>query len=261
MTQIIFSRAGQSLDCQLVARSNGIRWQEARSALHKLMEDPEQTELVFEITQAMAGKQPRRLLRRIRATPAGERLLREQPIFDDKTADLDQLATLPEGSFGHEFARWMRHHGFTPGLMERESTASDPDLAYLGKRLMQVHDFWHVLTGYNRDPIGELGVLAFSFAQSGSYGIGFILAMVVWQSSRERWRTERRLWSPVIPYIWRGFRVGRRAQRLPPLILEELFPLPLASVRALLQIQPLRRSFTPEALAPIAAPSAGLACS
>jgi ubiquinone biosynthesis protein COQ4 len=221
------------------------------------MEDPEQTELVFEITQAMAGKQPRRLLRRIRATTAGERLLREQPIFDDTTVDLDQLATLPEGSFGHEFTRWMRHNGVTPGLMERESTASDPDLAYLGKRLTQVHDFWHVLSGYNRDPIGELGVLAFTFAQSGSYGIGLIVGMVVWRSMREHWRTERRPWSPLIPYVWRGYHVGRRAQFLPPLILEELFPLPLESVRALLQIQPLRRSFTPEALPPIAAPSVG----
>jgi len=240
-----------------VARWNGIRLKEARIALQKLMENPEQTERVFEITQAMGGKQPLRLLRRIRRTPAGEWLLREQPIFNDSTIDLDQLATLPEGSFGHEFTRWMRHHGFTPGLMERESTASDPDLAYLGKRLMQVHDFWHVLTGYNRDPIGELGVLAFSFAQSGSYGIGFILATVVWRSMREHWRTERRPWSPLVPYVWRGYRVGRRAQFLPPLILEELFPLPLESVRALLQIQPLRRSFTPEALPPIAAPSAG----
>ena len=203
------------------------------------------------------GKQPLRLLRRIRRTPAGERLPREQPIFNDSTVDLDPLATLPEGSCGHEFTPWMRHHGFTPGLMERESTASDPDLADLGKRLMQVHDFWHVLTGYDRDPISELGVLAFSFAQSGSYGIRFILAMVVWRSIREHWRTRRRPWSPLVPYVWRGYRVGRRAQFLPPLILEELFPLPLESVRALLQIQPLRRSFTPEALPPIAAPSAG----
>ena len=43
---------------------NGIRLKEARTALQKLMENPEQTERVFEITQAMGGKQPLRLLRR-----------------------------------------------------------------------------------------------------------------------------------------------------------------------------------------------------
>ena len=196
-----------------MARWNGIRLKEARSALQKLMENPEQTERVFEITQAMGGKQPLRLLRRIRRTPAGERLPREQPIFNDSTVDLDPLATLPEGSCGHEFTPWMRHHGFTPGLMERESTASDPDLADLGKRLMQVHDFWHVLTGYDRDPISELGVLAFPFAQSGSYGIRFILAMVVWRSIREHWRTRRRPWSPLVPYCRSSPCAGRSPPR------------------------------------------------
>jgi hypothetical protein len=37
----------------------------ARSAMQRLTEDPEQTEIVFEITEAPAGRQPKRLLRRI----------------------------------------------------------------------------------------------------------------------------------------------------------------------------------------------------
>jgi hypothetical protein len=38
-------------------------------------------------------------------------------------------------------------------------------------------------------------------------------------------------------------------------MLEELFPLPLESARALLGIEPLARAFAPEALPPIAAPA------
>jgi hypothetical protein len=37
----------------------------ARSAAQRLTEDPEQTEMVFEITEALAARQPERLLRRI----------------------------------------------------------------------------------------------------------------------------------------------------------------------------------------------------
>ncbi len=240
-----------------MARSNPIRLKDARSALDELMRDPEQTERAFEIAEALAGNQPLRLLRRVRRAPGGERLLRERPAFDESTCDLREVAKLPEGSFGREFAGWMLDNQFTPGLMHRETTARDADVAYIGRRLMQVHDFWHVLTGYNRDPVGELGVLAFSFAQTRSRGIGFIVGMVVWRSLRENWRTSRRLWSPLIPYAWRAYGAGRRAHFLPPLVLEELFARPLEAVRALLGIEPLARSFSPEALPPIAVPARG----
>jgi ubiquinone biosynthesis protein Coq4 len=168
-----------------MARAQRIRFREAHSALQKLIADPEQTERVFEITEALAGRQPQRLLRRVRRAPGGERLLRERPIFDASSCDLEELAQLPAGTFGSEFARWMLENRLDAGLMERESKARDADVAYLGKRLMQVHDFWHVLSGYNRDPIGELGVLAFTFAQSHSRGIGFILLVILGRSLRE----------------------------------------------------------------------------
>ena len=235
-------------------RVGRFRIREARAALEKLMDDPEQTELVFVIVEALAGRQPERLQRRIRRAPGGERLLRERPEFDPNTCDLEQLGALPPGSFGHEFARWMRKNDFQPGLMDRESTTGNPELAYLGKRLTQVHDFWHVLSGYNRDPVGELGVLGFSYGQTGSHGIGFILLHIAARSLREHWKSERRPWSPLLPYLWRAFRAGRRATFLPPLELEALFGLPLESVRALLGIQPLRHSLAADALPPIAAP-------
>lgn len=238
-------------------RSNRIRIGDARAALDELMQDPERTELVFEITGALAGRQPARLARRVRRSPGGDRLLRARPVFDAESCDLDTLAELPPGSFGAEFASWMKSNGFTPGLMERDFSASsdDPDAAYLAARLTQVHDFWHVLTGYNRDPVGELGVLAFSFGQSRSRGIGFLLGVVLWRSIVESWRTSRRPWSPLVPYLWRGYRAGRRAAFLVPLQLEELFPLPLGGVRDLLGVEPLKRSFGEEALPPIAVPA------
>jgi ubiquinone biosynthesis protein COQ4 len=222
----------------------------------KLMEDPGQTELVFEIGEALAGNQPRRLLGRVRRDPAGGRLISRRPIFDPSTCDLEELTKLPEGSFGRTFAEWMRENRFEPGLMDRETRADDPDVAYLGRRLTQVHDFWHVLSGYNRDPIGELGVLAFSYAQTHSRGIGFILLSVLARSIRQNWADRGRPWSPLVGYLWRAYRAGRRARFLPPLILEELFPVPLSSARTLLGIEPLERPFDPQSLPPIGAPAA-----
>jgi ubiquinone biosynthesis protein COQ4 len=220
-----------------------------------LVADPERTEMAFEIIEALAGKQPVRLWRRMLRDPAGRRLVRDRPIFDTSTCDLEKLLALPEGTFGRTFAEWMKLNGFRPGLMDRAPNTPDPDLAYLGKRLMQVHDFWHVLTGYNRDPIGELGVLAFGWAQLHTYGIGYLLAVVLWQSTREAWG-EGRIVSPLLPFVWRAYKAGRRARFLAPLVLEDLLPLPLREVRDLLAIEPFTERFSPEALPPIAAPVA-----
>ena len=226
--------------------------QEAIEAVQALEKDPERTEMVFEITQALAGSSPERLLRRLRGDPAGRRLLEVRPVFDPSTCDLDALLALPAGSFGRVFAEWMRLNDFRPGLMDRPGADdADPDLAYLGKRLTQVHDFWHVLSGYNRDPVGEIGVLAFGWAQMHSYGIGYILGTVLWRSLREAWR-QGRLASPLVGYMWRAYRAGRRARFLLPVPPEELLPLPLDQARTTLGIEPLREAIAPDALPPIA---------
>ena len=227
---------------------------EVRSALRVLMDDPERTEKVFEIIDALAGRQPERLIRAVRHDPSGPRLFAERPEFDTSTCDFDALLALPIGSFGRTYAEWMREHAFTPGLRDHEVPASDPDVAYLGQRLTQVHDFWHVLSGYNRDPIGELGVLTFGWAQTHSRGIGFVLANVLWRDLREQWQRGRWM-SPLVPHLWRAWRAGRRARFLAPLILEDFFELPLSSLRKLLAIQPLETSIDAEALAPISPPS------
>ncbi|MEW6267996.1 MAG: Coq4 family protein [Thermodesulfobacteriota bacterium] len=219
-----------------------------------LLDDPEQTEMAFEVVEALAGKQPQRLWKRIQRDPAGARLVSERPVFDTSTCNLDDLLALPAGSFGRTYAEWMKQNGFRPGLMDREPNTTDPDLRYLGKRLMQVHDFWHVLTGYNRDPIGELGVLAFGWAQAHTYGIGFLIGMVLLRTTVQTVR-EGRLWNPVLPFVWHAYRTGRRARFLAPLVLEDLFPLPLSEVRGLLGIEPNRERLFPEALPPIAVPA------
>lgn len=231
-----------------------IRMRDARRSLRALLRDPEQTERVLEIGEALAGRQPQRLLTRVRRSHEGARLLRERPLVDASSCDLRELLRLPHGTFGHEFARWMLDNELEPGLMQREPSTRDPELAYLSKRVMQVHDFWHVLSGYNRDPIGELGVLAFTYGQSHPRGIGFILLSVLARNLRESWRETGRLWSPLLPYLWQGYRRGRHAVFLPELILEDYYPLPIDSVRQLLRVEPLQQSFNPEALPPIAAP-------
>jgi ubiquinone biosynthesis protein COQ4 len=47
-------------------------------------------------------------------------------------------------------------------------------VAWFGRRIRDTHDLWHVLTGYGREPLGELCLAAFSWRQTGELGFGFI---------------------------------------------------------------------------------------
>ena len=225
----------------------------ARTAMKGLREDPDRTDLVNEIVEALDGGRRRRFERRVWGGPEAERLLRERPCFDAQHVDLTELARLPAGSFGHTVAHWMRKQDFQPGLEGPEVTGED-DRAYVARRIANVHDLWHVLSGYNRDPMGELGVLAFSLGQFRSNGFAFILANILWRSSRDHWRNQRRLVTPLFPYLYRAYRAGRRAERLIPLILEERFPQPLDAVRRELCIDPLLEPYSAEGMRPIGVP-------
>lgn len=199
-----------------------------------------------------------RLLSRVRASAEGRSLLAGKPRVDDESCDLQDLMRLPHGTFGREYAEWMITNGFHPdddlaaGAKAREDV--DADAGYVCERILEVHDFWHVLTGYNCDEDGELGLLAFSLGQTGATGIAGHLRGVLRDEIRFAWRTGDREWRHRIGYLWHAWRRGRRARFLVPVELEDYFSLPLDAVRQRLKIEPSARAYSGHSLPPIAAP-------
>jgi ubiquinone biosynthesis protein COQ4 len=199
------------------------------------------------------------LLARVRRSEAGRALLRDHPSLDPHTCDLQDLLRLPRGTFGYEYARWMRDNGFhsenhiapTNALEE----AGESDQQYLCERILETHDFWHVLTGYNCDAAGELGLLAFTLGQTGAPGIKRILARVLAREVEDGWRHGHRIRSPLIQYLMRAWNRGRRARLLVPIDVEDYLILPLDSVRQRLAIDPVEEPLTPDALPPISVPA------
>ena len=49
-------------------------------------------------------------------------------------------------------------------------------MRFVGERMRDSHDLWHVVTGYGTDVIGELALLAFTYAQTRHPGVGLISA-------------------------------------------------------------------------------------
>jgi ubiquinone biosynthesis protein COQ4 len=214
-----------------------VEWRKARTALRNLITDPERTEQVFELIDALAGNSGEVAFQRFLAHPNAPALLNQKPSLLRTLADLETLETLPGGSFGREYATFMRVAGLrADGLVDaadeaetRRERVLDPDRQFFFDRLRDMHDLWHVLTGYGRDLAGEAANLAFTYAQTGNRGIGLIVLASAWRGPKTldfHWQR----------YLWRAWRRGSGTEWLPAAGYEELLPLPLDEVRRRLRI-------------------------
>jgi len=217
-----------------------VEWRKARKALGRLIADPERTEQVFELIDALAGNSGERLFQRFLREPGAAELLAQKPSLLAALRDLTRLEALPAGSFGREYARFMREGGIqAEGLVEASEEADrrgretplDPDREWFYARLRDMHDLWHVLTGYGRDVAGEAANLAFTYAQTRNRGVGAIVLAAVAKGPKSLDLAWPR-------YLWRAWRRGVRASLLPAAHYEALLPLPLAEVRRRLGVSP-----------------------
>jgi ubiquinone biosynthesis protein COQ4 len=225
-----------------------IEWRRAWRAMRRLIADSEQTELAFEAIAALSGRDFERLFQRFVAHPDGRALFLARPSLLHALSDRAALRAMPEGSFGRAYATFMDAAGLdAQGLVDAELKSEattnrfegiqDPAREWFGNRLRDMHDLWHVLTGYGRDEAGEAANLAFSFAQTPFRGIALILFGIVLSSPPEG--HSRRQW---VRYLYRAWRRGRRTAWLPGVPYEQLLPRPLEVVRQSLRIQPARET-------------------
>lgn len=204
-------------------------------ATRAALANPEDTSQVFRIAEAMSFGSPKRLTRRFRDDADGQRLLDARDDLLTVLGDHDRLAAMPEGSLGRAYLAFLESEGITAdGLVEASVEGTDTryydpnsDIGYFRERMRDSHDLWHTVTGYKGDLLGEASLLAFTFAQTGHPGIGFLASLgLLFNPSREG----RQM-------ILDGFRRGRRAAWLPPRDWAALLERPLDEVRAELGIE------------------------
>ncbi len=108
--------------------------------------------------------------------------------------------------------------------------------AWFGRRERDIHDIWHVLTGYEADePLGEACLVAFSYAQTGGLGWAAIAVGAALKSLRITGSTA------FARAVWEGWRHGKRAAWLHLEDYEALMAEPLEAARARLRIVEPRR--------------------
>ena len=207
------------------------RLREAERAMQALGANPDDTAQAIRAIGAMAGNSPERCFKRFARSKRGMRILYEELELYDILSDLDRLGAMPEGSLGHAIWTFYTTEEISAQGLRGASEAAvgekgffhgNDDRARFARRLRELHDVFHVLTGYGRDMRGEIACLAFTYSQTKNTGIGYVALKVLrgagWNSEMGR-------------VIRQGYWRGRHADWLIDQDWEALLPLPLAQLR------------------------------
>jgi ubiquinone biosynthesis protein COQ4 len=196
----------------------------ALAAARRLKANPEDTSQVFVIFRALRGKSGLAAFNRFRDNAVGRQVLAERRVLLDRLSDTAGLAALPEGSVGRAYLHFMQSENLSAaGLVEASNWDNDPvpaDVGLFRARMRDAHDLTHILTGYGRDPLGEMCLLAFMNRHSRNLGQLLIIAM--------NWT---RLGTRARAAIREARRNGKKAAWMMALDYEALLARPLADAR------------------------------
>ena len=85
----------------------------ALGALKILATEPANEVQATTLNASLDAKRYKALVRQLRSSDEGNQLLDQRPSLQGPEVPLEELAALPEGSLGHEFARYFKRNGIT----------------------------------------------------------------------------------------------------------------------------------------------------
>ena len=209
----------------LLAKDTRLKPLAAIRALRRLMADPQDTSQIFSIFRALRGRSTIKAFERFQQSPTGTAVLRERRVLLNTLTDRARLSTLPAGTVGRCYFDFMEEeqlsaNGLVQASRDWDNDPVPPGIALYRERMRDAHDLTHVMTGYGRDPLGELCLLAFMYAHSRNLGMAFIVAM--------SWRHLPKSARAAVGEAWRG---GRKARWMQDMDWEAVLSRPLAEMR------------------------------
>ena len=199
-----------------------------------LIADKEDTEQVFHIIEALKGRKSARQAADFVQAEPGRELLRKDFDIPAMLDDHDRWADCGPETVAQHYMRFMKSEGLTAAGLVAESYKWLPqderpqDLyEWYFERLRDTHDLFHVLTGYGRDPLGEICLLGFSYAQNHNRGVLFIAYAGARQMKKESGTA-----APIFEAVKEGRRLGKAAAKLAHEDIESLMREPIDAARA-----------------------------
>ncbi|XP_008842198.1 ubiquinone biosynthesis protein COQ4 homolog, mitochondrial [Nannospalax galili] len=164
--------------------------------------------------------------------PEGAQILQERPRISRSTLDLSKLQSLPEGSLGREYLRFLDVNRVSPDTRAPTRFVDDEELAYVIQRYREVHDMLHTLLGMPTNMLGEVVVKWFEAVQTG---LPMCILGALFGPIRLRAQSLQVLVSELIPWAVQN---GHRAPCVLNLYYERRWEQPLAALREELGITP-----------------------
>ncbi|MBW4444127.1 MAG: hypothetical protein KME10_23460 [Plectolyngbya sp. WJT66-NPBG17] len=160
--------------------------------------------------------------------PAITQILQER--YFSSTPDLDELLNCPQDSLGFHYAAEMKRTGLQPDFY-RKITVED-DYSYIALRMRQTHDIWHIVTGFGTNFADEMGLQAFTLAQTRSPLAVAILAATIIYALKSSTPL-----NPLVERMQQGWRMGENAHPFLAQKWEKYWEKPLSEWRADLNIE------------------------
>ena len=217
-------------------------WRAGLTNLYRFLWGRGGLESAFEAMFALAGPTVQREFDRFAAHPTGQKLLAERPRRDLNAllADRAKLAEMPKGSFADAYLVYMGGQGM--GSADAFLAAADldekatrfgwsEDQLWFVRRMANSHDLFHVVSGYGRDIVGEIGVDAYTAGQIPLLPLRLLLAYFLFlkPSTPVAWTR----------FVWRAFRHGRMTPSLMSVDYEALLERPLDEARRTIGVMTL----------------------
>ena len=214
---------------ELHSHRNQIQYLETLRGLMAMVRDPGHTESVFDIEDGLQNLEAYQLaVEYVHRDPDMAQLIEER-FLRHGAHDLDALLRLPEESLGYCFARHMRDKGFDPDYFRVREVRTDLD--YVLMRLRQTHD----ITGFDTDPVGELGLKAVELAQTRRPMAAMVASGGV---LRFLFKDPEHL-GEVLAAVSAGYQMGIKAKLLLAQKWEDHWERPLEEWRTMLNVTPV----------------------
>ncbi|MEO1007485.1 MAG: Coq4 family protein [Planctomycetota bacterium] len=194
--------------------------------------DPEHTESVFDIEDGLRKSDATCELLRFSTQDPGVMAMVEERYLQP-VPDTDALRRLPTGTLGRAYVDHLESMGYDPDYYRKIEVKTDAE--YIMMRIRQTHDIWHVVTGFDTHPLGEISVKAVELAQTHRPMAAAICAGGIFRYMMK----QPDEFGDCIDTIVAGYHLGLRAKSLLSMKWEQHWAEPLEDLRRRMDVEPL----------------------
>jgi len=152
------------------------------------------------------------------------------------------IESCPPGSLGHALYRMLVDNGYDPEVLDRDAIGLSklkPAVRYLNTRILQMHDVWHLVAGYQTTSLHEIAISSFQLAQFGHNYSAMFLATVA-TMSQSNGPEAFNLMMRIISESWVH---GRETPPLMAIEFETEWQASITDIRSRYSIDPFKGSF------------------